>query len=83
MNKLTEKANVYSEYGKLEAVFLHYPGSEFHNIDPHFLSEFLLDDTPFLKVMQQEYLQIINLFKEHNVKIFFVEKLIYEVFQQE
>lgn len=79
MKAKTEQASVFSEYGELKAIFLHYPGLEFKNIDPNFLTDFLLDDTPFLNVMQEEFQQIIDLLRQKNVEIYFIEKLLHEV----
>ena len=75
--------NVTSEIGKLEAVLLHRPGREIENLVPEYLERLLFDDIPYLKVAQKEYDIFAGVLRENGVEVYYVEKLMAEVIQDQ
>ncbi len=70
--------NVYSEIGKLKKVLLHRPGKELENLMPEYLERLLFDDTPYLKIAQQEHDAFANIFIENGIEVEYLEDLTVE-----
>ncbi len=73
------KVNVKSEIKPLKKVFLHRPGRELLNLTPNTLEELLFDDTPYLKIAQQEHDAFAQTLRDNGVEVFYVEELVAEV----
>jgi len=70
--------SVYSEIGKLEKILLHRPGKELENLSPHYLSDLLFDDIPFLYKAQEEHDYFANVLRENGVEVLYLTELLTE-----
>lgn len=52
--------NVRSEIGPLKKVLLHRPGNELLNLTPDSLSRLLFDDIPFLLMLKQNMMSLLE-----------------------
>lgn len=75
--------NVYSEIGRLKKVLIHRPGPEIENLTPELMDRLLFDDIPFLDVAREEHDAFAKIFEENGVEVFYLEKLMVEVFEDE
>lgn len=71
--------NITSEIGLLEAVMLHRPGIELERLTNDNQSELLFDDIPWLKRARDEHDTLVNVFRDHNIRVFFLEDLLMEI----
>jgi len=77
-----EKAiNVRSEIGKLKKVLLHKPGAELLNLTPDSLERLLFDDIPFLPDAVEEHNEFVNILRENDVEVVYLEDLMAEVLE--
>ena len=77
-----EKAiNVKSEIGKLKKVLLHRPGAELLNLTPDSLERLLFDDIPFLPDAVNEHNEFVNILRENDVEVVYLEDLMAEVLE--
>lgn len=70
--------NVFSEIGKLKKVLLHRPGKELENLMPEYLERLLFDDIPYLKIAQEEHDAFVQIFKEKDIEVVYLEDLVAE-----
>ena len=74
MNKL----NVTSEIKPLKEVLVHRPGKELLNLTPNTLQELLFDDIPFLKDAQAEHDEFVQILRDNDIEVFYLEDLMAE-----
>lgn len=67
--------NVTSEIKPLKEVLVHRPGKELLNLTPDTLQRLLFDDIPFLKVAQAEHDEFVQILRDNNVKVYYLEDL--------
>lgn len=77
--KIRPLFNITSEIGPLKTVLLHRPGQELEKLTPDLLQEFLFDDIPWLKKMQEEHDEFADLLRSQGAKVLYVEDLLLEV----
>jgi len=70
---------VFSEIGKMKKVLLHFPSEELNNLTPKYLGDLLFDDIPWLPLAQKEHNAFAQVFKDHNIEVYYVENLIKQV----
>ncbi len=73
--------NVNSEIGKLKTVLLYEPGDEINNLTPNTLDELLFDDIPWLPIAKKEHNAFAKAFKDNNVEVLYLNKLVEEVLE--
>ena len=67
--------NVTSEIKPLKEVLVHRPGKELLNLTPDTLQRLLFDDIPFLKVAQAEHDEFVQILRDNDVKVYYLEDL--------
>ena len=63
------------EVAKLKTMIVHRPGEELNNLVPHFLERQLFDDTPWLKVAQEEHDAYVKLLRSLGVNVLYIRDL--------
>jgi len=71
--------NVKNEIGKLRKVLLHRPGRELLNLTPDTLGRLLFDDIPFLPDAQKEHDEFVNILRQNEVEVVYLEDLMTDV----
>lgn len=71
--------HVGSEVGQLKRVLLHHPDLALRRLTPDNCHQFLFDDILWVKKARQEHDVFIDALKEHDVEVYFFEKLFTEV----
>lgn len=79
---MDKKINVFSEIGHLKTVLVHRPGQELENLTPDTLQRLLFDDTPYLKVAQEEHDYFTNLMRKNGVEVLYIEELTAQTLDQ-
>ena len=74
------KVSVSSEIGKLKKVLVHRPGKEVERMYPEILTRILFDDIMYLERAQEEHDFFCQKLREEGVGVFYIEKLLAEVF---
>ena len=59
----------FSEIGKLNKVLLHRPGGELEALTPDTMGRFLFDDSPYLKIAQQEHDKFAQTLRDNGVEV--------------
>ena len=59
----------FSEIGKLNKVLLHRPGLELEALTPSTMERLLFDDSPYLKVAQEEHDRFAEILRENGVEV--------------
>ena len=70
--------NVKSEIKPLKEVLVHRPGKELLNLTPETLHRLLFDDIPYLKVAQAEHDEFVQILRDNDIKVFYLEDLMAE-----
>lgn len=70
--------NVKSEIKPLKEVLVHRPGKELLNLTPDTLHRLLFDDIPYLKVAQAEHDEFVQILRDNDIKVFYLEDLMAE-----
>ena len=70
--------NVTSEIKPLKEVLVHRPGKELLNLTPDTLQRLLFDDIPYLKVAQAEHDEFVQILRDNNIKVYYLEDLMAE-----
>ena len=70
--------NVKSEIKPLKEVLVHRPGKELLNLTPDTLHRLLFDDIPYLKVAQAEHDEFVQILRDNDVKVYYLEDLMTE-----
>ena len=70
--------NVKSEIKPLKEVLVHRPGKELLNLTPNTLQELLFDDIPFLKDAQAEHDEFVQILRDNDIEVFYLEDLMAE-----
>ena len=73
--------NVRSEIGPLKKVLLHRPGNELLNLTPDTLGRLLFDDIPYLKEAQAEHDEFVQILRDNDIKVFYLEDLMAETLE--
>ncbi|WP_203249865.1 MULTISPECIES: arginine deiminase [Cysteiniphilum] len=68
-----------SEIGKLRTVLLKRPGVELCNLTPDSLEELLFDDIPYLDTAQREHDEFVQLLRNNDTEVLYLEDLVSEV----
>ncbi|ATZ16082.1 arginine deiminase [Entomoplasma freundtii] len=79
---MDKKINVFSEIGPLKTVLVHRPGDELKNLTPETLQRLLFDDTPYLKVAQDEHDYFTSLMQKNGVEVLYIEELTAQALEQ-
>lgn len=70
------KFQIQNEFDQLEAVLVHRPGLEIDRLTHENMKRFLFEDIPFLKRMQEEHDEFVDVMRERDVKVVYLEKLL-------
>ena len=70
--------NVKSEIKPLKEVLVHRPGKELLNLTPDTLHRLLFDDIPYLKVAQAEHDEFVQILRDNDIKVLYLEDLMTE-----
>ena len=70
--------NVTSEIKPLKEVLVHRPGKELLNLTPDTLHRLLFDDIPYLRVAQAEHDEFVQILRDNDVKVYYLEDLMAE-----
>ena len=70
--------NVKSEIKSLKEVLVHRPGKELLNLTPDTLHRLLFDDIPYLKVAQAEHDEFVQILRDNDIKVYYLEDLMAE-----
>ena len=70
--------NVKSEIKPLKEILVHRPGKELLNLTPDTLHRLLFDDIPYLKVAQAEHDEFVQILRDNDIKVFYLEDLMTE-----
>lgn len=70
--------NVKSEIKPLKEVLVHRPGKELLNLTPDTLHRLLFDDIPYLKVAQAEHDEFVQILRDNDIKVYYLEDLMAE-----
>lgn len=76
------KTSINSEFGKLEGVIIHQPGSEVENMTPENAERALYSDILNLSVASREFAQLEGVLKKV-APVFYVKKLLADVLQNQ
>lgn len=80
MRKKISEVRIFSEVGRLRIVLLKRPNNELYNLLPNdeIVDKHSIDDTVYLKKLQEEHDYFSKLLKSQGVNVFFLEKLLVE-----
>ncbi len=73
------KFQIDNEYGKLEAVLVHRPGREIDRLMHDNMRQFLFEDIPFLRRMQEEHDAFVGKMHEQDVEVVYLENLLADI----
>ena len=76
------KTNINSEFGKLEAVIIHQPGSEVENMTPENAERALYSDILNLSIASKEFAQLEGVLKSVT-SVFYVKNLLTDILSDE
>ena len=76
-----KEINVTSEIKKLKEVLVYRPGKELLNLTPDTLHRLLFDDIPYLKVAQAEHDEFVQILRDNDVKVYYLEDLMTETIE--
>ena len=76
-----KEINVKSEIAPLKKVLLHRPGKELLNLTPDTLGRLLFDDIPYLKEAQAEHDEFVQILRDNDIKVFYLEDLMAETLE--
>ncbi len=68
-----------NEYGKLEAVLVHRPGREIERLTHDNMRQFLFEDIPYLRRMQDEHDNFAATMRNHGVEVVYLENLLGDI----
>lgn len=74
--------HVTSEIKKLKEVLVHRPGKELLNLTPDTLGRLLFDDIPFLKDAQAEHDEFVQILRDNDIKVVYLENLMAETLDE-
>jgi arginine deiminase len=77
------RLQIYNEYDKLEAVLVHRPGQEIDRLTHDNMAQFLFEDVPFLRRMQEEHDAFVAKMRDHGVEVVYLEQLLLDVLRDE
>ena len=73
--------HVTSEIKPLKTVLVHRPGKELLNLTPDTLGRLLFDDLPYLKDAQAEHDEFVQILRDNNIKVLYLEDLMAETLE--
>lgn len=73
--------HVTSEIKPLKEVLVHRPGKELLNLTPDTLGRLLFDDIPYLKEAQAEHDEFVQILRDNDIKVFYLEDLMAETLE--
>lgn len=73
--------HVTSEINPLKEVLVHRPGKELLNLTPDTLGRLLFDDIPYLKEAQAEHDEFVQILRDNDIKVFYLEDLMAETLE--
>lgn len=68
--------HIVNEYDKLEAVLVHRPGEEIDRLTHHNMRDYLFEDLPYLRRIQDEHDGFIAKLTEHGVEVVYLKDLL-------
>lgn len=71
--------NILSEYGKLKVVMVHRPGREIERLTKENFQEFLFEDIPYLKEMQNEHDNFVQHLKSKGVTVLYFKDILLDI----
>lgn len=74
---------INSEFGQLKRVIVHEPQNEIDRLTPSNKERLLFEDIPYLKRMQKEHRNFVNLLVKDGVEVLQLRQLVTEVLQDE
>ena len=73
------RLQIDNEYDRLEAVLVHRPGREIERLTHENMGQFLFEDTPYLRRMQDEHDAFVQVMRDHGISVVYLENLLLEV----
>ncbi|MCZ6817680.1 MAG: arginine deiminase family protein [Planctomycetota bacterium] len=77
------KLHVVNEYDTLEAVLVHRPGQEIDRLTHHSMRDFLFEDIPFLRRMQEEHDAFVDVMKKRDIQVIYLEHLLSDLLEKD
>ena len=77
------RLRIDNEYDKLEAVMVHRPGLEIERLTHDNMRQFLFEDIPYLRRMQDEHDAFVAIMRDHGVEVLYLERLLLDVVADE
>ncbi len=76
------KPHIANEYAPLEAVLVHRPGTEIDRLTHKTMRDFLFEDVPFLKRMQEEHDAFVEAMTGRGIRVFYLEDMLKQVLDE-
>lgn len=73
------RLQIENEYGPLEAVMVHRPGREIERLTHENMHQFLFEDTPFLRRMQDEHDAFAQVMRDHGITVIHLDDLLLDI----
>ena len=73
------RLQIDNEYDSLEAVLVHRPGREIERLTHENMRQFLFEDTPYLRRMQDEHDAFVQVMRDHGISVVHLDNLLLEV----
>ncbi len=77
------RLQIDNEYDKLEAVLVHRPGAEIERLTHGNMSQYLFEDLPFLRRMQDEHDSFVEKMRGQDIEVVYLEKLLGDLLADE
>lgn len=77
------RLQIDNEYDKLEAVLVHRPGREIDRLNHENMHQFLFEDVPYLKRMQEEHDAFVQVMRDRNVEVYYLTDLLLDIIRDE
>ncbi|MFQ5424360.1 MAG: arginine deiminase family protein [Phycisphaerae bacterium] len=77
------KPHIANEYAPLEAVLVHRPGAEIDRLTHETMRDFLFEDIPFLKRMQEEHDAFVEVMTGRGIQVFYLEVMLKEILDED
>ncbi len=77
------RLQIDNEYDRLEAVLVHRPGREIERLTHENMRQFLFEDTPYLRRMQDEHDAFVQVMRDHGISVVYLDNLLLEVLAED
>jgi arginine deiminase len=74
--------HIGNEYDRLEAVLVHRPGPEIDRLTHDNMREFLFEDIPYLKRLQEEHDAFVEQMRANGIRVLHLEALLADLLRE-